>query len=218
MKTQKVRRFQRARKTTSSAREQPRAQRQEEIQKAAFEIFATHGFEAARMDDVARRAGVAKGTIYLYFPDKERLFQAVVRGLIPKRLDVLVESLPGPPAAVLKALLTQIYQNVVANEKVRAIARMLVAEIPRFPQLAEIYHQEVVVPGMRAMRQVLQRGMASGEFRKSSVSQFPQIVAGPALLALLWQLVFGNRHPLDLETYMKTHLEFALSSLERDRT
>lgn len=202
-------------KAKASARQEQQFQRHEQILRAAFDVFATHGFEAARLDDVARKAGVAKGTIYLYFPDKERLFQAVVRNLIPKRLDLLVKSLPGSPTELLRVLLSQIYSDVVRNEKVRAIVQMLVAESGRFPQLAEIYHQEIIARGMAAMRQALAKGMANGEFRKSEVFAFPQIVVAPALLAIMWQLLFSKRHPLDLEAYMNAHVEFVLAGLQR---
>ena len=199
------------------SRRQPKEQRREAILAAAFEVFAAHGFEAARIDEVARRAGIAKGTIYLYFRDKERLFQAVVRNLIPRRFDVLVRSLPGSPAEVLRAVLSQMYTNVVRNERVRAIVRMLVAESGRFPQLAEIYFQEIIVPGMRAMRQVLTKGMSTSEFHKARVSEFPQIVVAPGLLAMVWQLLFAKNHPLDLETYMQAHMDFVMRSLEPRR-
>ena len=87
------------------------------------------------------------------------------------------------------------------------------AESGRFPRLAEIYHQEIIVPGMKAMRQALMKGVAQGEFRKTGALEFPQIVAAPALLAMIWQLLFADRHPLDLDTYMKAHVEFVLNSL-----
>jgi AcrR family transcriptional regulator len=194
-----------------------KAQRQEGILAAAFEVFAAHGYEAARIDDVARQAGVAKGTIYLYFPTKDRLFQAVVRNLIPKRLDVLVKTLTGSSSDLLRALLSQVYMNVVRNEKVRSIVRMLIAESGRFPQLADIYHQEVIVPGMNAVRQALARGIGAEEFRQTDALEFPQILVAPALLAMVWQLLFAARHPLDLEKYMKAHLEFVLNSLQKGR-
>jgi len=198
----------------SPRRREQKLQRQEEILKAAFDVFAAHGYAATRIDEVARQAGIAKGTIYLYFRNKERLFQAVVRNLIPKRFDVLVNTLPGPPVVLLRALLSQMYLNVVRNEKVRSIVRMLVAESGRFPQLAEIYHQEVIVPGMKAVHQVLMRGVAEGAFRKTGALDFPQIIAAPGLAAMLWQLLFAARHPLDLDVYMKAHVEFVLSSLK----
>jgi AcrR family transcriptional regulator len=198
-------------------REEKKLQRQEEILKAAFDVFSAHGYEATRIDDVARQAGIAKGTIYLYFRDKELLFQAVVRNLIPRKFDVLVKTLPGSPSDLLRELLSQMYMNVVRNEKVRAIVRMLVAESGRFPQLAEIYHKEVIVPGMKAMHQVLLKGVAEGSFRKSTVLEFPQVIVAPGLAAMLWQLLFNRRHPLDLDAYMKAHVEFVLKGLERDR-
>lgn len=200
-----------------TSRQEKKLQRQEEILTAAFQVFAGHGYEATRIDDVARQAGIAKGTIYLYFPDKERLFQAVVRNLIPKQFDAIVNTVSGSPRELLRALLTQMHLNVVRNEKVRAIVRMLVAESGRFPQLAEIYHQEVIVRGMKAMRQVLIRGVADGSFRKSAALSFPQIIVAPGLVAMLWQILFATRHPLDLDAYMKAHVEFVLNSLERGR-
>jgi AcrR family transcriptional regulator len=189
--------------------------RHEQILAAAFEVFAVHGYEAARIDEVARRAGIAKGTVYLYFRDKEKLFQAVVRNLIPKRFDILANSFSGPPDVLLRELLSGMYTNIVRNEKVRSIVRMLVAESGRFPQLAEIYHQEVIVPGMKAMRQTLNRGIEEGVFHTSGAVEFPQIIAGPALTAMVWQLLFAERHPLDLDSFMKSHVEFVLLSLKR---
>ncbi len=201
----------------STRRREQKIQRQEQILTAAFEVFAAHGYAAARIDEVARLAGIAKGTIYLYFRDKEKLFQAVVRNLIPKRFDILVKTLPGSPDVLLKALLSQMYKNVVRNEKVRSIVRMLVAESARFPRLAEIYHQEVIVRGMKAMREVLREGMAQGAFGKTTAVEFPQIIVGPALTAMVWQLLFAEHHPLDLDAYMKAHVEFVLRSLEPAR-
>jgi len=201
---------------TPPRRRQQKARRQEDILTAAFDVFAARGYEATRIDDVARRAGIAKGTIYLYFRDKERLFQAVVRNLIPKRFDVLVDSVPGPPEELLGLLLSQFYTNVVKSEKVPLIFRMLVAESGRFPELAEIYHREIIVPGMKAVRKVLERGVAEGVFRNTKALEFPQMIAGAGLLAMVWQLLFGRHHALDLDTYMKAHGEFVLRSLKRD--
>jgi hypothetical protein len=91
---------------------------------------------------------------------------------------------------------------------------MLIAESTRFPQLAEIYHREIIAPGMKAMRQVLRQGIAAGEFQRTAVVEFPQILAAPGVLAIVWRLLHGERHRLDLDAYMKAHLEFVLSSLK----
>ena len=192
-----------------------RAHRQEEILDAAFQVFASHGFEAARIDEVAERAGVAKGTVYLYFRDKEQMFREVVRSLIRRRMDFLSKPMPGPPEDLLRALISQMYANVVRNPKVRAIVRMLVAEGGRFPQLAEIYHREIIMTGMNALREVLKRGTEAKEFKQTKATDFPQILIAPGLLAVIWQLLFGERHPLDLDAYRQAHIEFVLNGLKR---
>jgi AcrR family transcriptional regulator len=191
--------------------------RQEEILAAAFEVFAAHGYEAARIDDVARQAGIAKGTIYLYFRDKEQLFRAMVRSLVQKRFDAMAGSFQGTGEELLRELLSRMYSQVVRNEKVRSIVRLLIAEGGRFPQLTEIYHREIIAPGMKAVRQALLRGIAAGEFRKTAAVQFPQLLAAPGILAIVWRLLHGERHRLDLDAYSKAHLELVLDSLRKQR-
>jgi AcrR family transcriptional regulator len=199
----------------SPRRREQKLHRQEEILAAAFEVFAAHGFEAARIDEVARQAGIAKGTIYLYFRDKDQLFRAVVRSLLQKRFDVIAGSFKGTAEQLLRELLSRMYSQVVGNEKVRSIVRLLIAEGGRFPQLTEIYHREIIAPGMKAVRQALLRGIDSGEFRKTSAVEFPQILAAPGVLAIVWRLLHGKRHRLNLDAYSKAHLEFGLESLRK---
>jgi len=200
---------------SSPSRQDLKLRRQEKILAAAFEVFAAHGYEAARIDDVARQAGIAKGTIYLYFRDKERLFRAVVRGLLQKRFDVVAGSFKGTGEQLLRELGSRMYSQVVRNEKVRSIVRLLIAEGGRFPQLTEIYHREIIAPGMKAVRQALLRGIASGEFRKTAALEFPQLLAAPGVLAIVWRLLHGEQHRLDLDAYSKAHMEFVLHSLRK---
>ena len=213
MRTMNSRRVKAAK--SSPRRREQKLHRQEEILAAAFEVFAAHGYEAARIDDVARQAGIAKGTIYLYFRDKEQLFRAVVRSLLQKRFDVIAGSFKGTAEQLLRELLSRMYSQVVGNEKVRSIVRLLIAEGGRFPQLTEIYHREIIAPGMKAVRQALLRGIDSGEFRKTSAVEFPQILAAPGVLAIVWRLLHGKRHRLNLDAYSKAHLEFVLDSLRK---
>jgi len=200
---------------SSLSRQYLKLHRQEKILVAAFEVFAAHGYEAARIDEVARQAGIAKGTIYLYFRDKEQLFRAVVRSLVQKKFDVLAANFHGTAEQLLRELGSRMYSQVVRNEKVRSIVRLLIAEGGRFPQLAEIYHREIIAPGMKAVRQALLRGMVTGEFRKTVALEFPQLLAAPAVLAIVWRLLHGERHRLDLGAYSKAHLEFVLDSLRK---
>jgi AcrR family transcriptional regulator len=199
----------------SPRRREQKLHRQEEILAAAFEVFAAHGYEAARIDDVARQAGIAKGTIYLYFRDKEQLFRAVVRSLVQKRFDSIAGSFRGTGEQLLRELLSRMYSQVVRNEKVRSIVRLLIAESGRFPQLAEIYHREIIAPGMKAVRQALKHGIASGEFRKTAAVEFPQLLAAPGVLAIVWRLLHGEHHRLELDAYSKAHLEFVLDNLRK---
>jgi AcrR family transcriptional regulator len=213
MKTMNSRRVKTA--TPSSRRRLQKLHRQEEILTAAFAVFSAHGYEAARIDDVAREAGIAKGTIYLYFRNKEQLFRAVVRSLVQKRFDAIPGIFQGTAEQLLRELLSRMYSQVVRNEKVRSIVRLLIAESGRFPQLTEIYHREIIAPGMKAVRQALMQGVASGEFRKTAAVEFPQLLAAPGVLAILWRVLHGERHQFDLDAYSKAHLEFVLDSLRK---
>jgi AcrR family transcriptional regulator len=199
----------------SPGRREQKLHRKEEILAAALKVFAAHGYDAARIDDVARQAGIAKGTIYLHFRDKEQLFRAVVRDLVPKRFDLLAGSFQGTGKQLLRELLSRMYSQVVRSEKVRSIVRLLIAESGRFPQLSEIYHREIIAPGMRAVRQALHRGIVSGEFRKSAAVEFPQLLAAPGVLAIVWRLLHGERHRLDLAAFSKAHLKLVLGSLRK---
>jgi len=196
----------------------PKEGRPQEILAAAFEEFAANGYAAARIEDVAKRGGIAKGTIYLYFKNKEGLFRAVVRSMIRpvfEQLIPFVENFSGSAEALLRELQERHYAHVVRNEKARAILRLLIAEGGKFPQLSDIFYREIIEPGVTALRQVLERGEASGEFRKTKVKDFPQILVAPGVLAVVWILILGARYRLDLDAYMSAHREFVLHSLKK---
>ncbi|MDE3137636.1 MAG: TetR/AcrR family transcriptional regulator [Acidobacteriota bacterium] len=193
------------------------APRAEQIVAAAFEEFSAHGFAATRLDDVARRAGVAKGTIYLHFKNKEILFQAVVRSLIRPLIEEFggfARGSEGSAEDLLGQFLSRMYAEVVRSPEVRGILRLLIAESRNFPQVAEIYRREVIEPGLAAFRLVLDKGCASGEFRRTRARDFPQILIAPAIAAVVWMLVVGKRQPLDLDAYFSAHLEFVLRGLK----
>jgi hypothetical protein len=91
----------------------------------------------------------------------------------------------------------------------------MLAESGKFPRLSEIYHREIIAPGIKAVRQVLKRGIASGEFRKTPAVEFPQILVAPGILAIVWKLLHGDRHRLDLNAYLQAHLDFVLCSVRK---
>ena len=192
--------------------------RREQILAAAFDEFAINGYAATRLDDVAQRARIAKGTVFLHFKNKKLLFRSVVRNMIHPVLgdvDAFVASFPGSAEDLLRELLSRPYSEVVKNEKARGIIRLLIAEARNFPQLSDIYHREIIQPGMAALRLVLEKGIAAGEFRRTATVDFPQVLVAPMVLAVVWTLIHGERHPLDWDSYMAAHLDFVLDGLRQ---
>ena len=196
---------------TQSVRELRSAARKEAILTAALEEFSASGFAAARLEDVAKRAGVAKGTIYLYFADKETLFQELARSM----LSPLVGHIEGFAAAdvpfrVLADNLVEVMVREVLGTPRKDIIRLIISEGTRFPALAEFYHREVLSKVIVALRQVLQRAVDRGELRHKALIEFPQLLAAPLLVAIIWNSVFGTLSPLDARAMLKAHIDILL--------
>jgi AcrR family transcriptional regulator len=191
-----------------SSRTARAAERRQAIIDAALDEFVARGFAATRLDDVAKRAGVAKGTIYLHFRDKEALFQELIRtALVP-----LIGRLAAPPPAggsVRAALegFAQTFAQEVVTTRRGDIVRLIVAEGARFPAIADFYYREVVSRGMAGMRALIQLGIDSGEIRQEGLTRFPQIVVAPAIVAVIWQGLFGKHAPLDAAEMLRVHLD-----------
>jgi AcrR family transcriptional regulator len=194
--------------------------RPDEILAAALASFAERGFAATRLEDVAARAGISKGTLYLYFKSKEDLFEAVVRAtLLPNlaRIEALAASFEGPSAVLLERLLLTIAG--VAGSQVGAIPKLVIAEAGNFPELARFYLEEVVRRGLRLISTILRRGIARGEFRPVDVDHAVFCVIAPMLIAALWKnsLEPHDRAPLDAQALARTHLDLLLRGLEAER-
>lgn len=199
-----------------SARRRDRDIREKEILEAAFAEFAAHGYAATRLEDIARCARVAKGLPNFYFASKEGLFKAVLRRLILPDWDALEAQLmqsDRPTAALLRDLITVAYQRLVGNPRAHQILRLLIAEGPRLPELTEFYHAEVITRAVGLLRALLARGIERGEIRSGPVADCPQVIMAPALMAVLWQLLFADRHPLDLAEFFEAHLDLVLNGL-----
>ena len=193
-----------------------KTQRGKQILAAAFEEFAINGYAATCLDDVAKRAKIAKGTIFLHFSSKRVLFRAVLRGLIHpvfSGFDAFLKDFSGTAEVLLRDLLSRQYVEIVGNRSARALLRLLIAESGKFPELAEMYYREIVDPGTSAFGLVVERGIASGEFQATGIRNFPQILAAPTALAVVWTLVLGERHGLDFDAYREAHLDFVLRGL-----
>jgi AcrR family transcriptional regulator len=182
-------------------------ERRDAILSAALDEFSTRGFEAARLDDVARRAGVAKGTIYLHFRDKESLFQELIRAMLTPLVGT-IEAMGEAelPLAVLADRIVELFVREVYETRRKDVIRLMISEGKRFPKLAEFYYREVLARIITAMRSLLRRAAARGEVPEG-LADFPQIIAAPGLVAIIWSGLFERFEPLDVRKMMKTHIE-----------
>ena len=200
----------------TETRRRRKAERPQEILEAAFVEFSRNGYAMTTLDQIAEGAGVTKGTIYVYFENKEHLFISMVREVTKATLDTVHEMLEtheGTTADLLRAQFSFIYQHIVEDRRRREVLRMLIAEAPRFPELADRYHQEILRPCLDMLRQAIQRGMDRGEFRNSAIIDLPQIVIAPIALVDIWMMMFDDRQPLDMKAYFNAHLDLVLNGL-----
>jgi AcrR family transcriptional regulator len=198
----------RGRAAAVGARAGRRNERRAAILSAALEEFAARGFAATRLDDVARRADVAKGTIYLYFRDKESLFQELVRTM----LSPLVGAIAGAPLRDLPIravveMIFDVFVNEIYATRRKDVIRLILAEGPRFPKLAEFYYREVIGRVLPVIRARLMLAVERGELTNDALARFPQLLVAPALLAVLWSGLFGRFAPLDARELMRAHLD-----------
>jgi AcrR family transcriptional regulator len=196
--------------------ERRKEQRPEEIIEAALEEFAVKGYAAARLDDVASRAGISKGLVYVYFKTKEELFKAVIRTFIIPRFDALIREVERSRRSseeMIRGPLLSFMKEFVRSRK-RIVVRLLVAEGPKHPDLLDFYHREVISRGMRLLRLILARGVTNGEFRPSPYQEFPQLFVAPMLLAMLWQMLFARHQALDIDRYLDAHIAIVLQALK----
>jgi AcrR family transcriptional regulator len=191
-----------------SARLAKAAARREAILEAALDEFSARGFAAARLEDMAKRAGVAKGTIYLYFADKEALFQELVRFQIGPVMSAfgaaLASELP------LKSLIDQaieIFTREVFGTRRKEVMRLIISEGPRFPALAEFYYREVLGPLLKAVRARLQRAHERGEIVDDVLIRFPQLLGAATVTAVVWQGLFDRFEPLDARAMIRAYFD-----------
>lgn len=182
--------------------------KREAILTAALEEFSARGFATARLDDVAKRAGVAKGTIYLYFRDKETLFQELVRAELSPVVAAL-EAAPGAdvPLRVVAERLVKIFAREIYGTRRKDVVRLVLTEGPRFPAVAEFYFHEVVERVMGVISALAKRAVARGELPNDALARFPQLLAAPGIVAIIWSGLFDRWAKIDVEAFMQAHLD-----------
>lgn len=208
---------------TAATRRAPRPTRSEKsaatraaILEAALDEFSAKGFAGARLDDVARRAGVAKGTIYVHFRDKETLFQELVRAYLGPVV-ALAEAAPAqemPLRAFAEEFVATFVREIYGTRR-KDVLRLILSEGSRFPQLAHIYYRDVIKRALAALRTVVRRAVERGEVASDALERFPQLLIAPALVALVWESLFARFEPLDADALMRTHLDLLFTALER---
>jgi AcrR family transcriptional regulator len=188
-----------------------------EIVQAALDVFAEKGFAAARLDDIARQAGVSKGALYLYFETKEELFRAVVRQAVAPNLDV-VEAILGQPDLpfpdLLRMALTRVVM-VIGASRVGAVAKLVIGESGNFPELARVWHDEVVSRALTAMSGAIAAAQSRNEVRPGDPRFHAFSIIGPVLTGVIWRETFTpiGAPTIDLEALVRQHAETVIAGL-----
>jgi AcrR family transcriptional regulator len=201
-------------KPKASHRKEASEQRRQAILEAGLTVFAAEGFAAARLDDVAEKAGVAKGTIYFSFKDKEDLFEQIVLGALTPlldRLDLFVSEADLPFEDLLTRLF-EVFQTEILATRRREIIRLVIAEGARFPRIAEFYHRQVIAKGLALVRSIAKRAHQRGELSSAALERFPHLIFAPLLTAVIWQSVFSKIEPLDIKGLLAAHHEILLAN------
>ena len=197
--------------------ERRKQERPAELLAAALELFVERGYAATRLDDVAARAGVSKGTLYLYFENKEELFKAVVRENIVARISQtreLARQFDGPREELLRLLVQRWWQQY-GQTPAAGLSKLIMAESGNFPQIARFFVEEVIEPWHRLYGAVIAEGIARGEFRPVDVEYFVHVVAAPLVMLTLWNRSFGPCSPrgLDNARYLAAALDAFVAAL-----
>jgi AcrR family transcriptional regulator len=210
----------------NSESKQPRWQRRaedrpREICAAALEVFAEKGFAAAKLDEIARRAGVSKGTLYLYFKDKEELFRAVVRDTVSPNVDHLRDALMSselPFAQIVQMFLARL-SMVAATMPLGRVVKMVIGESGNFPELARVWHDQVVSKALGVMVGLIEKAQAKGEVRPGDPRFHAFTLMGPMLMGLMYREVLqpAGGAPIDIEALARQHAETVLSGLLLER-
>jgi len=189
--------------------------RPQEITAAAFTAFAENGYAATRVEEVAKRAGVSKCLMYLYFKTKEELFKAVVKSVVIRRVDQLIDTVESTELSsedFIRGPLLSFMQHVPGSP-VAMVIRLLIAEGSRHPDLVDYYYENVVARGLAAITAFVKRGIQRGEFRRSAITELPQLFLAPVMLSVIWGIVFKTRE-LDTDKLIETQFDTLLTHIK----
>jgi AcrR family transcriptional regulator len=191
--------------------------RPQELLEAALDLFVERGFAATRLDDVAKAAGVSKGTLYLYYKNKEDLFKAVVReNMVPMigEAEGIIEQFDGDSETLFRLIMTTWWERM-GKSKLSGLSKLMMAEACNFPELAQFYHEEVVVRGDAMIVNMIQRGVARGEMRNIDLEIAPRLLIAPMIMMMMWKHSYSvcQVDPTKLDTYVEHYIDMSLRSL-----
>ncbi len=197
-------------------RERRKDERPAEILQAAMAEFAENGFANAKIQSIATRAGVAKGTVYLYFETKEEIFEAIVRDRIQPVFAIaatMSAHWQGTQADLLRQIISHFYGQMIESEERRMILKTLISEGVRFSELTVFYHREVLVGARKMLRELIRKGIETGEFRDGAYAKEPQILISPALFAAIWKMTFDSVEKLNTLRWLEAHVDIVLAGI-----
>lgn len=200
-------------------RQRRKEARPQELLDAALELFVEKGFSATRSDEVAERAGVSKGTLYLYYPSKEELLKAVIQqnlGQIIAQGSGIVDEFQGPTAELL-SMLMNLWWDRVGNTPAGGIHKIMMSEVRNFPEIAQFYRDEIIQPATDLLGRTLQRGIDRGEFRALPVVEVTQALFAPLIFMALHKHSFGacpaEGLAMNCDGVIATHIDLMLNGL-----
>jgi AcrR family transcriptional regulator len=188
--------------------------RPQELLAAALDLFVEKGYAATRLEDVASRAGVSKGTLYLYFTNKEELFKAVVReNVVPVlgQAEEIVDHFEGHSSDLFREIAMGWWERI-GNTKLSGITKLMVAESANFPEVTQFYHDEVILRANAMIGRMLERGIRRGEIRQIDVRQAVNVVCAPIVMLMLWKHTFSACSPEQIspDEYLKNFIDLFL--------
>jgi AcrR family transcriptional regulator len=191
--------------------------RPQEITEAALTAFAEKGYAATRVDDVAKRAGVSKGLLYLYFKTKEDLFKAVIRSFVVPRIDALTAIVDSSELSAEEFLRGPFFEFVktLPGSPISILIRLMIAEGPKHPDLLQFYWDNVVSRGLAAITELLERGVQQGEFRRSVVNELPHLFAMPVLFSVVFRSLFEKQCP-DTDKLIGAQIDLLIAHMKGD--
>lgn len=205
-------------------RERRKEARPGELLDAALDLFVEKGFSATRADEVAARAGVSKGTLFLYFQSKEDLFKAVVRENIANKFPTWQEeflTFEGSSADMLRYALTSWWERI-GKTRASGITKLVMSEAQNFPEIAAFYQEEVIQPGNAMIRRILERGVQAGEFREMDLEQAVHIIVAPMIFLMMWKHSMGacaaSAKIVDPEQFIHMQVDVLLHGMTTHQT